>query len=125
MYTKEQKQEYFTQLRERWNRAKELSKDDEVVSAWNEAQETCGMKFSLNSFAFVRAEMQVLGLEGIPYVDCKTYQGWLKSGFQVKKGEKSLLSGITWIGKGKDDDDEGYIFPKEYKLFHKSQVEEI
>jgi len=73
------------------------------------------------------------GLNGIPYLDAKTYGGWQDNGFQVRRGEKSTLSGITWVqvgGKEADkgaetDGKDGFCFPKEYHLFHRSQVDAI
>jgi hypothetical protein len=76
-------------------------------------------------------DMRHLGYDGLPYIDCKTFGGWQASGFKVKKGEHSRLSGITWMktAGGKrledDDDDYTYMYPKTYHLFHKSQVEPI
>ena len=72
--------------------------------------------------------MQRLGLEGIPYLDCKTFHGWKDSGFHVIKGQHSLIKGITWITptyKSKETGEEeisDYSFPKEYHLFHRTQV---
>ncbi len=67
---------------------------------------------------------QTVKLDGIPYIDCKTFKKWQESGYIVKKGEKSKISGITWISNEKDDD-EKFIYPKQYNLFHKSQVTEL
>jgi len=69
--------------------------------------------------------MRKLKYDGVPYVDCKTFNGWKGAGFQVKRGEKSKISGITWIGNDPDDDDDKSVYPKMYRLFHKSQVEKI
>jgi len=81
--------------------------------------------------------MRAHNFDGIPYLDMKTYQGWKSSGFQVKRGEKSVVSGITWVGVGTRSEDpkeaeraeaggdKGFVFPKEYHLFHRSQVEAI
>jgi len=122
-YTKEQKREYFKQLRERWNKSKELAEKDEIAKALHKE---VGGEFSYYSFYFTLMGMRDLGYDGIPYVDCKTYKGWKDSGFKVKKGEKSKLSGITWLGVGKDSDGEPeFIYPKEYHLFHRTQVEEL
>lgn len=126
MYTKEQKAEYFKKLREEWIRIKKQSEGDEKAKAIFEASGLQGVSFI--SFQIVKAQMEELGLEGLPYIDTKTFQGWKQSGFKVKKGEKSKIHGITWIGGNKnnnDEEDDDYIFPKVYHLFHKSQVEEI
>lgn len=122
-YTKEQKQEYFKNLRDRWTTSKALAdKDDTAKALYNEV----GGDFSYYSFYWTLADMKNLGLEGIPYVDVKTFKGWKDAGFTVKKGEKSKLSGITWLPvKDKDGEETEYMVPKEYRLFHKTQVEEI
>ena len=130
-YTKEQKAAYFKKLRQDWRKAKELADVDEITAIMiNHGLQ----KFSPYSFAYVQMQMNILGLEGVPYIDCKTFQGWEENGFRVKKGEKSQLGGIVWrTANGKqasdeDVDDEkkaSYVFPKAYALFHKSQVEEI
>jgi hypothetical protein len=74
--------------------------------------------------------MQAQGLDGLPYIDAKTFQGWKESGFVVNKGEHSTLSGLTWIGakitnKDTGEEETAYVFPKEYHLFHRSQVSPI
>ena len=57
-----------------------------------------------------------------------TFEQWKERGFIVRKGEKSLISGITWVsveGKEGEANDNGFKFPKEYHLFHRTQVEEL
>ncbi len=78
-------------------------------------------------FLFVNMQMKSQGLEGLPYLDAKTFKGWKESGFTVKKGEHSTLSGITWIGINVSEETgvPEYALPKEYHLFHRSQVEAI
>lgn len=122
-YTNAEKKKYFSDLRDRWNKSKKLAQEDKEAEAmWREA----GGKVSYTSFYFTLAQMRTLGLEGTPYVDCKTYNGWKDSGFIVKKGESSKISGVTWISTKKDDEEEdGYKFPKSYHLFHKSQVQTL
>lgn len=59
-----------------------------------------------------------------PKHTCLTYNRWLDLGYQVKKGEKSLLSFIMIEKKDKD----GKIvrkYPKKVHLFHFKQVEKI
>jgi hypothetical protein len=123
-HTKAERQEYFKQLRERWANAKKLSLNDNVAKA---LYQESGGAVSYTSFYLTLTDMKRLGYEGLPYIDCKTFAGWKTSGFKVKKGEHSKLSGITWIGaEAKDDDNEDvYIYPKIYRLFHKSQVESL
>ena len=41
------------------------------------------------SFYFVLKQMQKLKFKGLPYIDAKTFQGWVDNGYKVKKGEKS------------------------------------
>ncbi len=123
-FTKEEKQKYFKELRTSWKKSKELSENDEVAQAlFREA----GMNVSYASFYFTLQQMRALKMEGIPYVDCKTFNKWKESGYIVKKGEKSKVNGITWISGKKEDenDEEKKLYPKVYKLFHKSQVEEL
>lgn len=126
--TKEQKQAYFKKLRERWQDAKKLL-DDGKISEIQAIIATHGMKISVSGFMFVSIQMEAQGLDGLPYLDAKTYQGWRENGFQVRKGERSTLSGITWISpttkddNGEEETDDSFVFPKEYHLFHRSQVD--
>lgn len=132
--TKEEKKAYLKQLRNHWKETKKLLSEDKI----NEIQAIIashGMNISAMGFFFVSLQLKKLGLDGLPYLDAKTYKGWKENGFHVKKGEKSQISGITWINVGGDDDpdiadkdhkatdDGGFMFPKEYHLFHRSQVE--
>jgi hypothetical protein len=127
-YTKEQKQAYMKQLRQRWQDAKKLL-SEQKISEIEAIVRTHGLKISATGFMFVSLQMQQYGFDGLPYLDAKTYQGWRDNGFQVRKGEKSVLSGITWISptskddNGDEDTDDSYVFPKEYHLFHRSQVD--
>ena len=125
-HTKEQKQEYFKQLRTNWQNAKQQLTDEKICEI-EAIIKTHGMDISATGFMFVSIQMRHLGLDGIPYLDAKTYKGWKENGYHVKKGEKSLISGITWINCNKDDEqhDNDFVFPKSYHLFHRSQVEEI
>jgi hypothetical protein len=133
-HTKQEKQEYFKRLRDRWLTAKKLL-DDSKISEIQAIIATHGLNISVSGFMFVSIQMRQQGLDGLPYLDAKTYKGWRENGFQVRKGEKSNLSGITWLpvvsGKvtGKLGDEEitvdtcDYMMPKEYHLFHRNQVE--
>ena len=127
-YTKEQKAKYFKELRARWKVSKEMADKDETAKAlYREA----GGQFSYYSFYFTLMDMRRLGYDGLPYVDCKTFNGWREAGFRVMKGEKSKISGIVWIHpkgkneKGEEVDVDESVYPKIYHLFHKSQVEAI
>lgn len=135
-FTKQERQEYTQGLRDRWKAMKEYSEQhkESLEPMWLAAQETLSGKFSFVAFCDILAQMQSLGMEGSPYIDCKTFNGWSLSGFKVKKGEKSKISGITFMsGKSKEKEgennedakDTSFAFPKTYYLFHKSQVEEI
>ncbi len=121
-YSKDEKKVYFKNLREQWKAAK-MALDAGKIEKIDAIRLTHGLKISYTSYWFVSLQMDRLSMDGIPYVDAKTYDGWISTGFRVKKGEKSRISGITWINVGDDEDD--FIFPKEYHLFHKSQVEAI
>jgi len=133
-FTKEQKREYFKRLRLEWKKSKALAENDlQAEALFREA----GLKgVSYNGFYFVLKQMQKLKLKGIPYVDCKTFQGWRENGYKVKKGEKSKIYGITWLSfeakkedkdkKEKPEKDEDKVlYPKVYHLFHKTQVVEL
>jgi len=81
------------------------------------------LSISPMSFLFVSMQMRRLGFEGIPYRDRKTFKGWKAEGLYVKRGEKSQISGITWVGVGETDEQEAdYKMPHVYYLFHRSQV---
>ena len=124
-YTKEEKKAYMKRLRDNWNAAKKLMTDD-IEKSIDAIIRTHGMNISGMGFMFIRLQMEKQGLDGIPYLDAKTYKGWLENGFRVRKGEKSTLHGITWVGVGGDYEDGGsydYMMPRQYNLFHRSQVE--
>jgi len=128
-FTKEQKAMYFKKLRAEWQKAKETANLDEIKAIIMNH----GLNISPVSFAIVANQMKALGLSGTPYLDTKTYDKWLENGFQVKRGEKSQIHGITWIlaNSSKNDEsedkenDDSFRFPKVYHLFHKSQVQEL
>lgn len=127
-FTKEQKQAYFAELRERWKLAKQLLTESKIKDI-DAMIATHGLNISRMGFMVVSMQMSAQNLDGLPYLDAKTFKGWQENGFQVKKGEKSTLGSITWIGvKGKEakpgeDAKDGFVMPKAYKLFHRSQVE--
>ena len=124
-HTTEEKKEYFKNLRDRWNTVKKSHTEQELSDAQAIIQ-AHGLNVSGYSFMFTKLQMEKLGYEGIPYLDCKTYQGWITAGFQVKKGEKSRISGIAWVGvEEKDSEEVKFLMPKEYKLFHRTQTEAI
>lgn len=124
------------ELRAKWKTAKQLLTDGKIREI-DAAIATHGLNISRMGYMIVSMEMRSQGLEGIPYLDAKTYKGWKENGFQVRKGEKSTLGSITWVGVGGKDPvkrtdgsieiegDSGFIFPKSYNLFHRSQVDAI
>ena len=129
-FTREQKQAYFKSLREEWKRAKETAKIDEIQGII----QNHGWNISPISFAIVSAQMDAQHLDGLPYLDAKTFQGWRENGFMVKKGEKSTLHSITWVSsdgkeirneKNETEKTDSFVFPKCYNLFHRLQVTEI
>jgi len=137
-YTKEERAEYFKTLRERWTENKAQSEQDTDVRVKYEAikKESPTFQISYTSFYFTMQSMKAQGLDGLPYIDAKTFNGWKSSGFKVRKGEHSKIDGITWIVSDKNKKDNGIkesigssesvtIYPKMYALFHKSQVESI
>jgi len=127
-YSKEDKKRYFEGLRKAWQEAKEKSAQDvDVQTKWQAINEQAGGKLSYVGFYFTYMSMQAQGLEGLPYVDAKTFEGWKNNGFMVKKGEHSTLSGITWIAvnPGESPENYDYLLPKEYHLFHRTQVESL
>jgi hypothetical protein len=129
-FSAEEKAAYFKGLRDRWKAAKKVAEED--GNEFRAIIENHGLNVSITGFIFCAQQMAALGLEGVPYLDCKTYQGWRENGFNVKKGEKSRITGLTWIradGKEEseleeDEDKRGHVFPKSYHLFHRSQVVE-
>ena len=136
IYTQDQKKEYFKSLRDRWTNSKKLaSEDQEAQALYRESiTTTISGKISYWSFYFTLMDMKREGFSDLPYIDCKTFEGWRKSGFKVKKGEKSRIDGIVWLrfgSKGKIAEEinpleeEVSLYPKLYHLFHKSQVGSI
>lgn len=127
-YTKEQKQEYFKNLREQWKKNKlDASLDSDARLRYEAIKRESNGNFSYEAFYWTYKQMQKLNLDGVPYINCKTFDGWKESGFKVKKGEKSKISGITWLSfkTKKDGKDEDVVYPKVYHLFHSSQVEPL
>ena len=128
-YTKEEKAAYYKGLRERWQAAKNIGNEDEVKAVMMQH----GLNFSFRSYMYVAMQLKALGLEGIPYVDTKTFLGWKENGFMVRKGEKSNIDGLTWIAIGgkevenpeDGEAEKGYVMPKAYHLFHRTQVEAL
>lgn len=120
--TDAEKKAYFQSLRDRWNEAKQKLADGDIKLI-EAIIATHGLNVSNNGFMFVKMQLEAQHLDGLPYLDAKTYKGWCENGFKVRKGEKSTLDGITWITCNKKTDPEkSFMIPKGYHLFHRSQV---
>ena len=119
-----QKRAYFRKLRDSWKESKELANNDQEAQAIH--REACP-NMSYYGFYFALLSMKAQNLDGIPHVDCKTFMGWKEAGFQVQKGERAKVTGITWIHPKDADgeEDEGKAYPKAYKLFHRTQVKPL
>jgi hypothetical protein len=123
------KKTYYAQIRAKWSEAKTKTEEhkEEIEARYTKAELPANI--SLWSYAFVLWQMQALGLEGEPYIDCKTFKRWLEAGYRVNKGEHSKIEGIVWMhprtkvnGQWTEDTESDYLYPKIYKLFHRSQV---
>ena len=130
METKEDKKQYFQGLRDGWKKAKDLVNDPEYKAKFQVLMSQApDFKVSATGFAFCLNSMKRNSFEGLPYLDCKTFAGWKQSGFMVKKGEKSKIDGLTWIASTKENEkgekETSGMYPKGYRLFHKTQVEAL
>lgn len=130
-YSKEQKTAYFRGLREQWAAVKKALDEKKITDIKAIILEH-GLNVSPMSYFFVSVQIKALGWAGIPYLDYKTFKGWKDRGFQVMRGEKSKIKGLTWIRPETKnaagvvmDDDDAPLFPKEYHLFGRHQVEAI
>ena len=129
--TTQDKKAYMAELRLRWQAAKRTADDPQVKGLYELLREQSPeLRISAYSFAYVLSVMRRAGLEGLPYLDCKTFNSWKDCGFKVKKGEKAQIHGIVWKSfETKEKDGNGdnieFMFPKAYALFHKSQVEPL
>lgn len=127
-YTPEEKRAYYQSLHQEWREAKEAAQGNgETEAIFKHLQKMKIDRLSLVNIQLVLMQAQALGLEGMPYIDFKTYKEWQRSGFQVRYGETAKVHTITWIGQDEDEDEEkeGYRFPKLTSLFHSSQVDPI
>lgn len=126
-FTPEQKKEHFNHLRQQWQQAKTLSQSDELTAVYSQLKGMGVGDISLYNVSLIFMQAQQLGLEGLPYVDFKTYEHWKKAGYQVKRGEKSPVYSLTWVGsKGEEGEEVSKVkWPKLTHLFHSSQVEAL
>ena len=126
-YSAEDKKAYYKNLREQWSAAKKTADTDHIAAIIRNH----GLNISVTGFAFVQAQMDAQGLEGLPYLDMKTFHGWKENGFKVQKGQHSTATGLTWVAVGKpkeertETDPEPFKMPRSYSLFHRSQVANI
>lgn len=130
-YTREQIAAFMKQIHAEWRETKERYNTDLTMQeAYRQAMQQIE-NLSQYGFAHVAYQMQKLNLPGFPVIDCKTFAGWKKEGFRVKKGEHSNIRGITWrpisneVDNNGTTEEEKFMIPKIYHLFHRSQVEEI
>ena len=128
-HTKEEIKQYYASVRKQWLAAKLLSQRPNCAyrAAWEHAL-TTGLTVSFTGWVFTAIQMESLGYDGLPYIDCKTFHGWKDMGMAVIRGQKSQITGCTWIPavrseKQQTDGDEiSNMYPKVYHLFHRSQV---
>ena len=114
------------EIRKEWKETKKNADEDTTAST---IFKNSGLKnVSFYGFCYTLYQMQRLNLSGIPYKDCKTFKKWKAEGYQVQKGEKSKISGITWLEVKKEKEknkEDTFVYPKKYNLFHKTQVKKI
>jgi hypothetical protein len=123
------KKQYNAFLREQWSRAKKEATDNpnQWGPIYKEALRSGMTACSMTGFVMAAMAMKAQNLDGFPYIDAKTFQGWRKSGYKVNKGEKSFGGSIVWLHpKSKTSDgteeEQEYCYPKAYHLFHRTQV---
>lgn len=92
-----------------------------------------GIYTSPQSFLEVKSVLEAKNLEGVPFIDTKTFAGWQAVGRRVKKGEKAIYQSVTWnkIENIKEHADgsleitDEFRGGKVYSIFHISQTEEV
>ena len=132
-YTKEEVAAFYGRQRERWAKSKELVNTDECLAVLREMAAQGIDNVSPTSVMFVVSQLKELNLPGLPFVDVKTFQGWKEIGMIVKKGEKAIITGVSWkpterTNKETGETEEtgnGRLLAKSYSLFHRSQVQKI
>lgn len=132
-FTPEQKKAYFQALNESWRKTKDLSETEKCQAIIAECFAQ-GVVASERGIAYVWEQMERLGFEGLPHIDCKTLKYWKEAGYRLKNNQSCLIKGITFKkitskkeneGKSQDEKEAVYSYPKVYNLFHSSQVEPI
>ena len=88
------RKEYFKQLRDQWNEAKEHANVNEIQAII----ENHGLKISVTGYYFVKQQMDHAGLDGTPYLDAKTFKGWKDNDYTVKKGGKMKTLELKFVG---------------------------
>jgi len=115
------------ELYQSWKSAKILSENLEIKPELPEY-------ISLINYCLVKQQMNEQQISGEPYQDTFTFNKWKEQGYKVKRGEKSVLYGITWINTSKKDPESTeettdkeftHCYPKLFHLFHRGQVEKI
>jgi hypothetical protein len=116
-----------SQVLESFKVSKDFSELPETIQLHATATLQFAGEISLRSYAHVLWQLQVLGLEGQPYIDVRTYDHWIEVGRRVRKGEKSQIFSITWKGGTPKEGDESNprLYPKVTNLFHVSQTDLI
>jgi hypothetical protein len=105
-----------------WRLAEKWGEDEAIGIVAATIKEQAGIEVSDRNIRMVAMQLDALELPGLPYVHTRTFEGWRSAGRQVRKGEKSGIFSITWIGGGED---EGSRYPKVTNLFHLSQTDAI
>lgn len=134
--TAAEKERFIQRQRElvaRWRAAKAYAAEnpDEFETMLARAQFVHGATpISPANFVFVYRQMQAEKMQGIPYVDARTFQKWRELGRSVRKGETARLWSVTWIGRPEPaaeagEDEVMRFWPKTTALFHLSQTEEL
>jgi len=140
--TKAKIQELKIKYKDAKAKAERLTQDqkDKIKLAISTALASNG-RFSWANFMLVSMEAKARGFDSVPYLEIKTFKGWLKYGYRVKKGEKCIYS-ITFVlykdGKkltGAELDSVDFadeeqrkgvrLYPRLTYLFAKEQVESI
>ena len=85
----------------------------------------------MTNFEIIENAKIELGLEDLIL---KTYQDWKRLGYQVKKGEKSVMTAMIWFPKkskvkvdadSEEEVNDGSFFKSKAFFFSQKQVEKI